>query len=216
MVIGVPVNMLLILITAFPLSKRRDQLKGRMAYAWYFVITMIFYGGLVPTYMTVRSLKLLDTVWALILPGAVMVWNTLLMMNFFRNIPAALEESAFVDGAGYMTVLLHINIPLSVPAIAAVGLFVAVFHWNSWFDGLIYMNTPSNYPLQTYIYTIITAKVALMKEMFNPERMRMMEKISDKTIKSAQIFLAALPILLLYPFLQRYFISGIILGSVKE
>ena len=214
--IGVPLNMLLILITAFPLSKKREQLRGRTAYVWFFIVTMIFNGGLVPTYMTVMSLKLIDSIWALVLPGAVMVWNILLMMNFFRNIPPALEESAFVDGAGYITVLFRIYIPLSVPAMAAIGLFATVSHWNAWFDGLIYMNTPLNYPMQTYIFTIVNSTITLMTDITNFEKMRLMERISDKTVKSAVIFLAALPVLMLYPFLQRYFISGIVLGSVKE
>ncbi len=218
LVIGVPYNMFLILITAYPLSKRNDQLRGRMVYVWFFVFTMLFGGGLIPTYMTVRTLGLLNKIWVLIIPGGVMVWNIILMMNFFRSVPPALEESAFVDGAGYMTSLFRIYIPLSLPAMATIGLFVGVAHWNAWFDGLIYMSNPENYPLQTYIYTLITSASRILEDSASndPELMLYIQTITDKTIKSSQIFLAALPILLAYPFLQRYFMTGIKLGSVKE
>jgi putative aldouronate transport system permease protein len=214
--LGVPANMLLILITAYPLSKRNDRFKGRQIYVWFLFVTMVFSGGLIPTYLTVRSVGLVDTIWALILPGAVGTWNIILMLNFFRALPISLEEAAFVDGAGHLRVLTSIYIPLSAPAMATIGLFVCVGHWNAWFDGLIYMNNPVRYPLQTYIYTIVTAVNAIEIYMNDPELMLYAEKISDKTVKAAQIFLAALPILVLYPFLQKYFMKGIVLGSVKE
>lgn len=214
--LGVPINMFLILITAYPLSKRNNRFRGRQIYVWYLFVTMIFSGGLIPTYLTVKTLGLMDSIWALVLPSAVGTWNIILMLNFFRALPESLEEAAYVDGAGHMRVLFKIFVPLSAPAMATIGLFVCVGHWNAWFDGLIFMNTPARYPLQTYIYTIVNAVAFLELYMNDPEMMLYMEKISDKTVKAAQIFLAALPILILYPFLQKYFMKGIVLGSVKE
>lgn len=215
---GVPYNMIMILITAYPLSKRPDQLKGRMIYAWYFVFTMIFSGGLIPTYMTVKAVGLMGSIWSLIIPGGVMVWNIILMMNFFRSVPPALEESAFVDGAGYLVALWKIYVPLSLPAMATIGLFVCVAHWNAWFDGLIYMQKTVDYPLQTYIYTVVTNAAALFESTHttDPEMLRYIQNITDKTVKCAQIFLAALPILCIYPLLQKYFMKGLVIGSVKE
>ena len=214
--IGVPINMFIILLTAYPLSKRNDRFRGRQIYVWFLFVTMIFSGGLIPTYLTIKTIGLIDTIWALVLPSAVGTWNIILMLNFFRALPESLEEAAYVDGAGHLRVLMKIFIPLSAPAMATIGLFVCVGHWNAWFDGLIYMNSPVKYPLQTYIYTIVTAVAFLENYTADPEMMLYAEKISDKTVKSAQIFLAALPILMVYPFLQKYFMQGIVLGSVKE
>jgi putative aldouronate transport system permease protein len=214
--VGIPINMLLIVITAYPLSKRPSDFRGRTVYVWFFVFTMLFSGGLIPVYMTIKTLGLIDSFWALILPGAVQVWNIILMLNFFRSLPRALEEAAFIDGAGHFTVLWKIYFPLSAPAMATVGLFVMVGHWNSWFDGLIFMNSPAKYPLQTYIQTIIASVTTIGTGTFDGENWKRYSVISDKTVKASQIFLAALPILVVYPFLQKYFMSGIVLGSVKE
>ncbi|MCI6908289.1 MAG: carbohydrate ABC transporter permease [Clostridiales bacterium] len=216
--IGVPYNMLMILFTAYPLSKNKNQLTGRQVYIWFVVFTMLFGGGLVPTYMVIKEVGLMGSFWALIIPGGVLVWNVILMMNFFRSVPPALEEAAFVDGAGYVRTLFSIYIPLSLPAMATIGLFTAVAQWNAWFDGLIYLSDPSTYPLQTYIYTIISEASNALNDIrgADAEEMRYLMTISDKTIRSAQVFLAALPILLVYPFLQKYFMSGIKLGAVKE
>ncbi|NLB19204.1 MAG: carbohydrate ABC transporter permease [Syntrophomonadaceae bacterium] len=217
-VIGVPYNMLMILFTAYPLSKTKRQLRGRNIYAWYFVFTMLFGGGLIPTYMTIKTVGLIDKFLVLIVPGGVLVWNIILMMNFFRSVPQSLEEVAFVDGAGYVTTLFKIYIPLSLPAMATISLFTMVAQWNAWFDGLIYMTNSQNYPLQTYIYTIITSASKILDSYgaADPEMLKYIQTITDKSIKSAQIFLAALPILCVYPFLQKYFMTGIKLGSVKE
>lgn len=217
-VLGVPYNMLMILLTAYPLSKRKAQFKGRQIYVWFIVFTMLFNGGLVPTYMVIKEVGLLGSFWALIIPAGVLVWNVILMMNFFRSVPVALEEAAFVDGAGHMRCLFSIYIPVSLPAMATIGLFTAVAQWNAWFDGLIYLNDPTTYPLSTYIYTLVNQAATLLQEsgVTDPEKMRYLETISDKTIRCAQIFLGALPILMVYPFLQKYFMAGIKLGAVKE
>jgi putative aldouronate transport system permease protein len=211
--LGTAVNMLLTLLIAYPLSKEASVFKSRTFYAWFFVLTILFNGGLIPTYMVVKETGLLDSIWALVLPGAVPVFNVILLLNFFRGLPKGLEEAAFIDGAGHWTTLWKIYIPLSTPALATVGLLTMVGHWNAWFDGLIFMNSPDNYPLQSYLQTVVIQKdfTAL-----GEEDLKTLQEISDRTIKAAQIFLGALPILLVYPFLQKYFMKGIVLGSMKE
>ncbi len=211
--IGLPFNLLLTILIAYPLSKEAGRFKFRTAYVWYFVFTMLFSGGLIPTYMTVNKAGLLDSIWALILPGAVPVFNVVLLLNFFRGLPKELEEAAFIDGAGHFRTLWKIYFPLSLPAIATIALFTTVSHWNAWFDGLIYMNSPDHYPLQSYLQTVIAGRDMTLASSTDLE---LLSKVSDRTVKAAQIFMGALPILLVYPFLQRYFVKGIVLGSVKE
>ena len=210
--LGVTVNMALIMLTAYPLSKKKDQFHGRTAYAWYMILTIIFSGGLIPTYMVVKQMGLINSVWSMVLPGAIPVWNTVLMMNFYRNLPREIEESAFIDGANHLVVLTRLYIPLSAPAVATIALFSIVGHWNSWFDGLIYLNTPSLYPLQTFLYMIDSSITLGATTSDNVEYMR---EISDRTLRSAQIVIAMVPVLIAYPFLQKYFTKGIVMGSVK-
>ena len=212
--IGVPINMLLAILTAYPLSRMKAEFRMRGFYAWFFIITMLFSGGLIPSYMVIRNMRMIDTIWALVIPGAVPVYNALLLMNFFRQLPREIEESAFLDGGGHLTNLWRMQIPLSMPAIATILMFSTVGHWNSWFDGLIFMNHPKHYPLQSYLQTIVTTVDQRMTNMTTKD-LDLLSIISDRTTKSAQIFLAALPILCVYPFLQRYFMTGIVLGSVK-
>lgn len=212
LVLGTLIAMSMTVLTAYPLSKESLRFRSRSIYAWFFALTIFVSGGLIPWYMTIRFLGLMDSIWALVLPGAVPVFNVILLLNFFRNLPRELEESAFLDGAGHIRILLRIFIPLSMPAIATVCLFTMVNHWNSWFDGLILMNRNENYPLQTYLQTVVVQQdFAVMAQ----AALTGMQEISNKTVKAAQIFLGALPILLVYPFLQRYFVKGIVLGSVK-
>lgn len=210
--LGVTLNMFLTIITAYPLSKEVRDFKWRTFYAWVFFITMLFSGGLIPTYMVVKDTKLLDTIWALVLPGAVPVFNVILLLNFFRQLPREMEEAAFIDGAGHWTTLWKIYVPTSLPALATITLFSAVGHWNSWFDGLIYMNSPENYPLQSYLQTVVIQRDL---SLVSAADLRSLAEISDRTLKSAQIFMGALPIICVYPFLQKYFAKGIVLGSVK-
>jgi putative aldouronate transport system permease protein len=140
------------------------------------------------------------------------IFNVILMVNFFRNVPRELEEAAYMDGAGHWMLLWKIFLPVSVPVIATVSLFVIVGHWNSWFDGLILMNSPSRYPLQSYLQTII---INPDPKMLTERDLEILKVINNRTTKAAQIFVAMLPILVVYPFLQRYFTTGITLGSVK-
>ena len=211
-VTGTSLNMVLVILTAYPLSKSARVFKGRTIFIWFFVFAMLFDGGLIPSFLVVRSLGLLNTLGALILPNAVPIFSVILMMNFFRDIPKELEESAVIDGASHWRVLWHIYLPLSLPAIATLTLFAAVNHWNAWFDGLIYMTDSSNYPLQTFLRTVVV-ELDLTQVGMNPLEL---QRLSDRAIRGAQIIVATVPILVVYPFLQRYFISGIKLGAVKE
>jgi putative aldouronate transport system permease protein len=211
--IGVPVNMLLTVLVAYPLAKEVAKFPMRTFYAWIFVVTILFGGGLIPLYMTVKYTGIMDSIWAMVLPGAVPVFNVILLLNFFRGLPKELEEAAFMDGAGHWTTLWRIFLPLSLPALATITLFATVGHWNSWFDGIIYMNSPDHYPLQSYLQTVVINRdLTLMSS----SDMKSLTEVNDRTAKAAQIFLGALPILLVYPFLQRFFMKGIVLGSVKE
>jgi len=210
--LGVIVNMILTILVAYPLSKDNKTFRSRSIYTWFFLITILFSGGLIPTYMVLRSFGILDTIWALILPGAVPVFNVILLLNFFKEVPIEIEEAAFIDGAGPWLSLLKIYIPLSTPSLATIVLFCAVGHWNSWFDGLIYMNNPSHYPLQSYLQTVI---INTDMSRVSASQLKDMALISDRTTKAAQIFIGAIPILCVYPFLQKYFTKGMTLGSVK-
>lgn len=147
------------------------------------------------------------------LPGCAAPFLIVLLLNFFRGIPKALEEAAALDGAGHFRTFLLLYLPLSLPSLATITLFIIVNNWNAWFDGMIYMSSPKNYPLQTYLQTMISSSSL---QMMTRARAELLKKISDRTVKSAQIFIAALPMLILYPFLQKFFMSGMVLGSVKE
>ncbi len=210
--LGYAISIVVTVLTAFPLAKEKRSFGSRTVYAWFFIVTMMFHGGLIPSYMTIKALGMLDTMWALVLPGAISVFNVILLMNFFRNLPKEIEEAAYIDGAGHWRVLWSIYIPLSKPAIATITLFMVVGHWNSWFDGLIYMNSPANYPLQSYLQTIV---IGNDPSMVPTNELLDASKISDRTFKAAQVFLAAFPVLVLYPFLQKYFMKGLVMGSVK-
>jgi len=210
--LGLAVNMFLTVLIAYPLSKEARDFKRRTLYAWLFVFTILFNGGLIPTYIVVKELDLINTIWALVIPGAVPVFNVILLLNFFRGLPREMEEAAFVDGASYWTTLWRIYVPLSMPALATLILFTTVGHWNSWFDGLIYMNRPENYPLQSYLQTVVINRDLTL---VSNSDLSSLAEVSDRTYKAAQIFLGSMPILVVYPFLQKYFVKGIVLGSVK-
>ena len=210
--IGTPINMILTILVAYPLSRSRQEFRLRDFFAWFFIITVLFSGGLIPWYMVIQQTGLIDSFWALIIPGALPVFNVILLSNSFKSIPKELEEAAAMDGAGHWTILFRILLPMSLPVLATVTLFVAVSHWNAWFDGLILMNSPDKYPLQSYLQTVV---VNPDPRMLTERDLALLKIISNRTTRAAQIFIAMIPILLVYPFLQRYFTSGIKLGSVK-
>ena len=210
--LGVSLNVIMCVLVAYPLSKDNRKLKLRTVYTWFFFITMLINAGLIPWYMTIKSVHLLGTIWALVLPGAVPVFSVVLMLNFFRAIPEELEEAAFMDGAGHWNIMARIYVPLSKASIATICLFALVYHWNSWFDGIILMNKPTQYPLQSYLQTIIIQGDTSVNSTTDWQTMAL---ISDSTVKCAQIFLSTLPIVAAYPYLQRYFVKGMVMGSVK-
>ncbi|WP_027092497.1 carbohydrate ABC transporter permease [Cohnella thermotolerans] len=211
-VIGTAGILVVACLAAYPLSKENAQFRGRSVYAWVFVFTMIFNGGLVPFYIVIQSLHLIDSFWVLVLPGLVNVWLIILLMNFFRGVPKELEEAALIDGAGHLGILARVYLPVSLPALATLGLFAMVWHWNSWFDGLLYLSNKQDYPLATYLQTVIVSRdmssMSFSKQEF--------DLLSQKTINAAQIFIGALPVLIVYPFLQKFFVKGLVMGSVKE
>lgn len=213
-ILGVPLSMLLTVMAAYPLSKSDQVFKARKYYSAYFIFLMIFNGGLIPTYMVIANLQLVDTIWALVLPCGVPIFNVILMMNFFRGIPESLEESAMLEGAGQWTIMARIYIPLSKPSIATVLLFSLINHWNSWFDGLIYSNFTSNYPLQSYLQTLVVDMRSLM-ETGDVQSIVKALSVNDTNLKAAQIFISIIPLMVIYPFCQKYFTAGLTLGSVK-
>jgi putative aldouronate transport system permease protein len=212
--LGGSINMLLVMMMAYPLSKEKKVFRQRNVFMWLVVVTMLFNGGLIPWYMTVKTVGLVDTIWSLVLPGAVPVFNLILLMNFYRGVPKELDEAATVDGAGPWYISFRIYVPVSLPALATITLFTVVWHWNDFFSGLIFINKPENYPLQTYIRQLVISldysKISDMNEL--KERL----KVSNKTFNAAKIIVSMIPILCVYPFLQRYFVTGMVLGSIKE
>ena len=216
--VGVLVNLLLIILTAYPLSKRKLQFRARSFYSWYFVITILFSGGLIPSYLMVRNTNIMDSVWALVLPGALPVFSMLVVMNYMRNLPIELEEAAYIDGANHFQTLLKVILPVSTPTLATVTLFSFVGHWNSWFDGMIFMNKIENYPLQSYLQTVVVNPDAFFRNIANANTSGVaayLELTNARTTNAAQLFLATIPILCVYPFLQKYFTTGLVMGSVK-
>ena len=179
------------------------------------LVVMLFNGGMMPTYFVVSKTGLIDTLWALLIPGAVPIFSCIVLMNFFRGIPSALEEAALLDGANQGQILTRIYLPLSKPSLATVALFSLIGHWNAWFDGLIYSNHTQNYPLQSYLQTLVASNTQAMLTGDLKSFMEMMD-VNDTNMKAAQIFISIIPLMLIYPFLQKYFTAGLTLGSVKE
>lgn len=211
-VFGTFINQLFSVMIAYPLS--RKDFYGRNVITVFIMITMFFSGGMIPTYLLVKDLGMLDTIWAIVLPGAVSVYNVIIMRTFFQSIPNELQEAASIDGCGNIAFLMKIVMPLSMPIIAVMTLFYGVGHWNAYFDSLIYLNDESKFPLQLFL-----------RQMLIQEDMSGMSSASDSAIsehlmqieglKYAVVIVASLPMLVLYPFLQKYFVKGVMIGSLK-
>ncbi len=207
-------TMVVCIMMAYPLSKTSREYKPRNVLMWILVFCMLFNGGTIPWFITVKNYGLIDSMAALVFSGSVPVFNVLLLMNFFRNLPRDLEEAATVDGAGPWRILWRIVVPCSLPVIATVVLFVSVGFWNEYFQGLVLMNKEVHYPLQTYIRQIsvqIPVGVTLTTEQY-----QQLAKNSNRALESAKVFISMVPMLIVYPFLQKYFVNGITLGAVKE
>lgn len=216
-VLGTVISLIVNILAAYPLSRGSKHFKHRKFYVFILVITMFFNGGIVPTYFVISKLGILDTMLALILPTAMNAWNIVLLVSFFKQVPNELIEAAEIDGASQYKILFKVVLPISLPALATVTLFTAVAYWNNWFDGYIYMSS-KNYPLQTYIYDMIDQVNQLLNGAgsLDPNEAEKLANLPGKTLRSAQIFIAMLPIMLLYPFVQKYFVKGLTTGGVKE
>ena len=208
-VLGTALTTVLTILLAYPLSRPQGTFRGRWIYMSLVIVAMLFSGGLVPTYIIVTNvLKLGNTIWALILPCGVQIFSAIMMMNFFRMLPRTIEEAAYIDGADHFVSLTRIVLPCSVPIIVTVIMFSVIQHWNSWFDGMIYNTQPEFYPLQTFLQQFI-------KEPSRSGISARFSEISDSSLAAANIFIIMLPIVISYPWMQKYFIKGITLGSVK-
>jgi putative aldouronate transport system permease protein len=208
--ISMPVKIMM----AYALSKNKKAYPERNVVMWMAIFTMLFNGGLIPTYIVIKSYGLINSFWALILPMVMSVWDTIIMMNFFRSIPAELEEAADIDGADAIQTLIFVYLPISLPVLATITLFTIVNHWNDFFLGLIYINDPKNYPIQTYIRSL---SVQLDFSTITDTRLLAERlKISSITFNAAKIVVSMIPIVCVYPFLQKYFVKGLVMGSVKE
>jgi len=209
--IAMPVTILM----AYALSKSPRVFRERNLVMWIAVFTMLFNGGLIPTYIMIKSYGLIDTFWVLVLPMVMNVFNMIIMMNFFRGIPKELEEAALMDGATALRTLISVYLPVSLPSIATITLFTVVNYWNDFFYGLVYINKMENYPLQTYIRSL-TVPSDLLATVMDPELLAEYIKMNSITFNASKIVVSMVPVLILYPFLQRYFVSGLVMGSVKE
>lgn len=211
-------NLILIVTLAYPLSKSQKVFHSRKFFMNLMIFAMLFNGGMIPTYLIVRNLGLLNSVWALILPGAVPIGSVILVMNFFRGVPKSLEESALLDGANAWDILTKIYVPVSLPSLATVSLFSIVGSWNDFFGGLIYMTKIENYPLMTYIQSlsINIAETLRNSAGMSSDQLQSLLAVSNRNLNAAKIVIAIIPLLVIYPFLQKYFVQGIVVGAVKE
>lgn len=212
-VLGSVVTISCVLLTAYPLSKSKRQFSKKGIFIWILVFCMLFNGGIIPWYITMRMYNLVDNIWGLVLAGGLPVFFVILAMNFFKNLPVSLEEAAYVDGAGPWKTFLSIFVPLSKPMVATIMLFTVVGYWNEFFQGLVLSTKQRNYPLQTYIQQMV---IPTNLSTLNPDQIEEYVKLSNKSLDSAKIFIAMIPVIIVYPYLQKYFVKGITLGSVKE
>ena len=208
-VCGTALSMIITFLTAFVFT--RQNLPFQKLYVRLFIFTMFFGGGIIPTYLLFSNVGLLDTYWVLILPGAVGTFNIILMRNFMESISPSLEESARIDGASNMTILFRIILPLSIPAIATISLFFAVGKWNAYFNAVIYTTRKDLMPIQLYLRNILQNLDLLAEE--DPEQLAY---VSTEGVRASTTISAILPILCVYPFLQKYFVGGMMIGAVKE
>lgn len=209
-------NMVLVVLMAYPLSKSPREFRARGIYMKLLIFAMLFNGGLIPSYLVVKKLGLINTIWALILPGAVPIFNVILVMNFFAAVPKSLEEAAAIDGAGPMDVLMKVYLPCSKPVLATVALYSVVGSWNDFFGGLIYITRVARYPLMTYIQSLNVNIAELVSSGADAATLAGIAEISNKNLNAAKIVVSTIPLLLIYPFLQKYFVTGIVMGAVKE
>jgi len=207
-VVGTALNMVLTTMAGYVLSK--DYIKGQRFFMFMIVFTMLFSGGLIPSYIVVRKLGIMNTPWALIIPGAVSAYNLIIMRNFFYSIPESLEESARIDGCNDIGILFKIVLPLSMPAIATISLFYAVGHWNNFFTAVLYITDKNKWPLQLFLRAMLFENEASMNTGGDDPY------LLGQPIKMATVMVAVVPVMCVYPFFQKYFVQGVLIGAVKE
>lgn len=206
------ITFFVVLLMAYPLSKTSNDFKPRNVIMWLLIFCMLFSGGLIPWYMTMKNLGMINSIWGLVLGGGLPVFNVILVMNYFRNLPKEMEESALMDGAGPWRILFGIFLPLSTPVLATILVFTIVGHWNEFFQALVLMTKNENYPLQSYIRQVA---LVIDPSKMDAESAKRLTTLSNQTLNAAKIFISMLPLLVIYPFFQKYFVKGITLGSVK-
>ncbi|MCM3749785.1 carbohydrate ABC transporter permease [Paenibacillus pasadenensis] len=210
--IGVVLSVFFTALTAYPLAKK--DLPYNKVFTGFILFTMLFAGGMIPSYLVIKELNMLNTVWALVIPGMLGAFNVLIMRNFFRGIPDEIEESARVDGAGYTRIFFQIVLPLSKPVLATIALWVGVGHWNAWFDAMIYISDPDKQVLQ-----IVLRKIVIQNDMSDISNvMNSIGKstaFSGRQLQATVIMFSIIPMLIVYPFIQKYFVKGVMIGAVK-
>ena len=211
LVVGTSVNVVFTMLLAYPLSVQR--FKGRNGITMFVFFTMLFSGGMIPSYLLVDSLGLLDSLWSLILPGTISAWNMIVMKNYFQSISPSLEESASLDGATPLTTLIRIIVPVSLPVIATVALFYGVAHWNSYFNAVLYISSQSKQILPIYLRSMLASTA--MDQATSAGITLDTAALTPETMKMATIVASVLPMLILYPFIQKYYVKGIMVGSIK-
>lgn len=213
-IFGTAFTLLVIIMLGYALSKKKSQFGARNTFMWTVIFCMVFNGGTIPWYMTMRNYGMLDSIMGLVLAGSLPTFNVILVMNFFRNLSADIEEAAVVDGAGPWRILWQIVVPCSLPVLATVTLFISVGYWNEFFQGLVLSSSESHYPLQTYIKQLVV-NIPQGQSLTREEMIRLTQ-LSNRSLNAAKVFITMIPMLMIYPFLQRYFVTGIMLGAVKE
>jgi putative aldouronate transport system permease protein len=218
---GTLLSVLFTAVFAYGLSKR--ELIGRKYYMIFCIITMYFSGGLIPSFLLIRGMGMMDTFWVMIIPGLISVYNMIIFRTFFLGLPAGLEESARMDGCNHFGVLFRIVLPISGPVIATLSLFTAVWHWNDWFSPTIYINDTRLLPIQTLLKQILNSNIVteqLLQSVGNnaaaQDRLAAAQSVTTRSLSMATTMVATLPIIMVYPFLQKYFVKGVLIGSLKE
>lgn len=214
--LGTLLTLVLTGMLAYPLTSK--DFKGKQVISVMLLITMFFGGGMIPTYLVYKNFyHMLNTLWVMILPGAVSAWNVIIFKNFFNSIPTELREAAQIDGAGHFRILFQIVMPLSKPLLATIGLFTIVGHWNGYFNALLYLDSADKFPIQMFLRKILVlSELSSGTDLQNLDLIRQLMNTNPTTVKAAATIITIIPILCVYPFLQKYFTKGILLGSVKS
>ena len=209
--VGTVINLIMTTLCAYPLAQ--PNLPFKKGFMRFVIVTMFFSGGMIPSYLVIRDLHLLNTIWAVVLPGAISTYNMIIMRTFFTGIPRELHEASYLDGAGELQTLIRVVLPLSMPIMATMTLFYAVGHWNSYLNALIYLDDRSKFPLQVFLRNVVidSQMSTLISNLGSANDFASIET----TIKYAIIVVATLPIMLVYPFLQKFFVKGVMIGSLK-